>query len=280
MANRLAPVFLGAFTLLAAGSTATMAKDESLEESYCRLIETSAHAYALPVAFFTRLIWRESSFRADVTSPAGAQGVAQFMPATANEVGLANPFDPEEAIPKAAKLLSDLKQRFGSIGLAAAAYNAGPGRVSSWLAGGFIPAETRDYVYFITGHTVEDWKADATGPEADVVAMSALNCSTLMAKIRLETPARLARSQVFAPWGVQLAGGFSKAAALAQYDRARKAYASVLEGLEPMVIGGRVRSRGFGAFYRVRAPAQTRAGAQSVCARILSVGGACVVLRS
>ena len=48
------------------------------------------------------------------------------MPKTADERGLANPFDPEEAIPKSAELLADLKQRFGNLGLAAAAYNAGP----------------------------------------------------------------------------------------------------------------------------------------------------------
>jgi soluble lytic murein transglycosylase-like protein len=55
------------------------------------------------------------------------------MPKTADEHGLANPFDPEEAIPKSAELLADLKQRFGNLGLAAAAYNAGAARVANWL---------------------------------------------------------------------------------------------------------------------------------------------------
>ncbi|WP_368735615.1 transglycosylase SLT domain-containing protein, partial [Escherichia coli] len=53
---------------------------ETLEQTLCRLIETGARRHNLPVHFFTRLIWAESSFRIGVVSPAGAQGVAQFMP--------------------------------------------------------------------------------------------------------------------------------------------------------------------------------------------------------
>src|SRR5215471_14551468 len=137
-------------------------KVEPVETSVCRLIESSARTHGLPVAFLTRLIWQESSFRPNEVGPAGAQGIAQFMPKTGDERGLANPFDPEEAIPKSAELLADLKQRFGNLGLAAAAYNAGPARVAKWLAGhGNMPAETRDYVLNIAGHPVEDWIGDA-----------------------------------------------------------------------------------------------------------------------
>ena len=115
-------------------------------------------ANRLPVEFLTRLIWRESSFRAGAVSPAGAQGIAQFMPGTAQERGLADPFDPEQAIPKAAHLLADLRRRFGNLGVAAAAYNAGPARVADWLRGaGGLPAETRAYVRFVTRSAVEAW---------------------------------------------------------------------------------------------------------------------------
>src|SRR5580658_5660465 len=64
----------------------------------CGIVESSAMAEGLPVGFFTRLIWRESAFRPTAVSPAGAQGVAQFMPRTAWERGLADPFDPAAAI--------------------------------------------------------------------------------------------------------------------------------------------------------------------------------------
>src|SRR5713226_7283193 len=124
---------------------------EPVAHADCRLIEGSARANQLPVAFFTRLIWRESSFRAGVVSPAGAEGIAQFMPGTARERGLADPFDPEEAIPKAARLLADLWRRFGTLANAAAAYNAGPARVETWLRGqGELPALTHAYVRFVT----------------------------------------------------------------------------------------------------------------------------------
>lgn len=84
---------------------------ESVDQALCRLIEHSASAHRLELSFFTRLIWRESSFRIGAQSHAGAQGVAQFMPRTAAERGLADPFDPEQAIPKAAELLADLRVR-------------------------------------------------------------------------------------------------------------------------------------------------------------------------
>ena len=137
-------------------------ESETVEQALCRLIEDSAKARKLPVPFLTRLIWRESAFRVGVVSPAGAQGVAQFMPGTAKDRGLTDPFDPEQAIPHAAHFLADLKRQFGNLGLAAAAYNGGPGRVSAWLAGsGGLPAETRAYVIAITGRLAEDWRPNA-----------------------------------------------------------------------------------------------------------------------
>ena len=168
----------GGSSALAGSETAATGKVESIEASVCRLIESSARTQSLPVAFLTRLIWQESSFRPDTISPAGAQGIAQFMPKTADERGLANPFDPEEAIPKSAELLADLKQRFGNLGLAAAAYNAGPARVANWLAGhGNLPAETRDYVLTITRHPVEDWIGDAAAETiTDSAISSKLSC--------------------------------------------------------------------------------------------------------
>jgi hypothetical protein len=139
---------------------------ETVEQALCRLIEGSAKARGLPVPFLTRLIWRESSFRVGVVSPAGAQGVAQFMPGTALERGLLDPFDPEQAIPHAAHLLADLQRRFGNLGLTAAAYNGGAQRVTNWLAGsGDLPAETRAYVLWITGSPAEEWRG-GTSDEA------------------------------------------------------------------------------------------------------------------
>src|SRR5688500_2266456 len=90
------------------------ANTETVEQAICRLVDGAAQANKLPSGFLTRLIWQESSFRTTVISPAGAQGVAQFMPGTAQERGLADPFDPEQAIPAAAALLRDHSARFGN----------------------------------------------------------------------------------------------------------------------------------------------------------------------
>lgn len=256
------------------------AASETVEETVCSLIETAAHSRGLPVAFLTRLIWQESSFRASVISPAGAEGIAQFMPGTANERGLLDPFDPEKAIPEAAALLADLAQRFGNLGLAAAAYNGGPARVAGWLAGrGALPAETRDYVLKITGRAVEDWATDGAGVTiADSAGQDAQSCLQLASTIRTVEPDTDAGVTKLAPWGVQLAGSFSKAAALAAFARAQHSYSSVLAGIQPMVIGTRLLSRGTRPYYRVRVAEPTRNAADLLCGKIERVGGACAVL--
>jgi Transglycosylase SLT domain/SPOR domain len=260
---------------------------ETVHEALCRLIDTAAQDYGVEADFLTNLIWRESSFRAHVVSPKGAQGIAQFMPGTAAERGLADPFDPEQAIPQAARLIADLSVRFGNPGLAAAAYNGGPTRVAKWLAGeGGLPAETRTYVLRVTGLAVDEWAAIARGQKpAPAVRAPALTCAGIVATLRRpgrrpETAPEGIEEAPFAPWGVQLAGNFSKAVALASFSRARQRYAGVLGETLPMVIGTRLRSRGTRTFYRVRVPAESRPAADALCVSIRKVGGACVVLRS
>jgi hypothetical protein len=217
-------------------------------------------------------------------SPKGAQGVAQFMPRTAVERGLADPFDPEQAIPASAGYLSDLIRQFGNFGLGAAAYNAGPTRIANWLgAKSSLPQETRDYVLFITGRSIDEWAAEkAAGEQLPAPAAEPKkSCLELAAAIRKGAPSEpIIALAPLAPWGVQLAGNFSKAIALTAYARARQRYASIIGGLQPMIIGTRFRSRGTRAFYRVRVPAQSRNDADTLCNRIHGVGGACIVLRS
>ena len=124
----------------------------------CEAVKAAAEEHDLPIGFFVRLLWQESRFRSEEVSHAGAQGIAQFMPQTAVEMGLKNPFDPLQAIPASAKFLRKLYNQFGNLGLAAAAYNAGGGRIEKWLSRrGALPHETRAYVKIITGHTAEAW---------------------------------------------------------------------------------------------------------------------------
>jgi hypothetical protein len=127
-------------------------------EQFCRALKEAAEQSGIPVPFFARLLWQESRFKSNEVSQAGAQGVAQFMPETAAEVGLDDPFDAMKALPASAKFLRKLRDDFGNLGLAAAAYNAGPGRIQKWLAReSELPRETRDYVRIITGTKAEDW---------------------------------------------------------------------------------------------------------------------------
>ena len=134
------------------------AEHNSLEQ-LCNAVVVAAKAHELPLAFFANLIWQESRFNPHAVSRAGAEGIAQFMPATAARSGLADPFDPSQAIPASAQLLRQLKRQFGNWGLAAAAYNSGPKRVTDWLARrAELPRETRGYVSTITGFSAEQWR--------------------------------------------------------------------------------------------------------------------------
>ncbi|HEX3954270.1 MAG TPA: lytic transglycosylase domain-containing protein [Stellaceae bacterium] len=261
---------------------ASAAAMEPVEQAICRLIEQSAGANRLPVAFVTRIIWRESAFHAGAVSPAGAMGIAQFMPGTALERGLADPFDPEQAIPKAARLLADLRRQFGNLGIAAAAYNAGAARVAGWLRGeSDLPAETRAYVRFVTERGADEWAGKMRDALSDPVPAEAPSCVGLLAELRRDSEeAGSADFAPLAPWGVQLAGNFSKARALAAFERARSRYARLIADDRPMIMGRLLRSRGTRRFYQVRLPAASRAAAVNLCARIQASGGNCVPLRS
>jgi hypothetical protein len=282
--RRAAMLALAAGLALTGGAGAQEATVETLEQAICGMIEAGARRHGLPVHFFTRLIWAESRFRIRAVSPAGAQGVAQFMPGTARERGLADPFDPQEAIAHSASLLADLNRQFGNLGLAAAAYNGGPTRVQNFLDGrGGLPLETQNYVFQITARTAEEWAeqrrrtAPPAGQLQDLPPQSCLNVTALL---RRPGEALAGVEGPFAPWGVQLAGNFSRAVALASYGRARGRLGAVIGDIQPLVLGSRLRSRGRAVFWRIRVPAQTRGAADGLCNRIRAVGGACAVLRT
>jgi Transglycosylase SLT domain/D-alanyl-D-alanine carboxypeptidase len=113
-------------------------------------IVRASQRWNVGAALLSAQIYAESNFNPFAQSPAGAQGIAQFMPGTAQSIGLDNPFDPEQAIDAQAHLMRDLLRRFGSVPLALAAYNAGAGAVEQY--GGIPPfAETRAYVAKILG---------------------------------------------------------------------------------------------------------------------------------
>ena len=238
------------------------------------------------------MIWQESRFQSDAVGPVTrsgqrAQGIAQFMPGTASERRLLDPFDPVQALPKSAEFLSELRNQFGNLGLAAAAYNAGPRRVQEWLAGsGSMPQETRNYVvrhHRLHGRRMGRGRQERqdAGARADVAS-----CRELMALLKrapnpfvtqLEQHVTLAAAKL---WGVQLAAGFSRDKALAMYARAMKRLSAVIGDQDPSLLSSVMRSRGTRAFYQVRIGADTRPAADDLCNRIRRAGGACFVLRN
>ena len=114
-------------------------------ERFRELVTASAAAHGIPAVVLAALLRTESGFDPAAVSPAGAQGIAQFMPGTARGIGLVDPFDPDRAIPAAARLLAGHLAAFGTIPLSLAAYNAGPGAVRRY--GGVPPfPETQRYV--------------------------------------------------------------------------------------------------------------------------------------
>ena len=144
-----------------------MARQQAFIAHICRRIEVEARASKLPAAFLVRLIWLESRFDPNAISPKGARGIAQFMPGTARLRGLADPFDARSAIAASARYLGELRDEFGNLGFAAAAYNAGEQGVRNWRAGkSRLPHETEDYVFVITGYTSDKWnKADTVNAD-------------------------------------------------------------------------------------------------------------------
>jgi hypothetical protein len=105
----------------------------------------SAARWNVPPALMAGQLMAESGFDPSAGSPAGAQGIAQFMPSTAAAYGLTNPYDPVAAIDAEAHLMSDLLRQFGSPELALAAYNAGPAPVEACHCIPLYP-ETQAYV--------------------------------------------------------------------------------------------------------------------------------------
>ena len=117
---------------------------------FAPMLARAAQRWNVSAALLAAQIYAESNFNPFARSPAGAQGIAQFMPATAEAMGLDDPFDAGEAIEAQAHLMRDLLRRFGAVPLALAAYNAGPGAVAGCMC---VPpyAETRGYVARILG---------------------------------------------------------------------------------------------------------------------------------
>ena len=259
-------------------------RTSELSQSLCPLIESAAAQNQLPVEFFARLIWQESRLRPDAVGPVTrsgkrAQGIAQFMPATAAERSLLDAFDPAQALPKSAEFLRELRGQFGNLGLAAAAYNAGPQRVQDWLRGKrTLPSETLAYVRSVTGHSAEEWKR----PDARTWQVSIPSDTPCVGTTKLAAkPVPAASSAPPVPsaaWAVRLIGDRLESTALSRYAQLQKKYQAILGGREPLVV--RMTMGNTAIWHRISIAADTHESAETLCSRLRAAGGSCLVQRN
>lgn len=254
--------------------------DAAKLDRICSLIEQSAAKAQISPHFFARLIWKESRFDSLAVSPAGAQGIAQFMPGTAALRGLADSFDITQAIPASADYLAELREKFGNLGLAAAAYNGGEARVTNWLGGrGFLPLETEDYVLTITGERADTFRnRSRTIRDLPVEPDKsfAQGCRRLPI---IETRSPAMAQTLLKPWAVQVAGHFKRSVAERAWQRIERANRTVLDGL-PHAISRAPTAMGRQSIYAVRVGADSRGAADAICARLRRNGGSCVVMKN
>ncbi|WDR01171.1 lytic transglycosylase domain-containing protein [Devosia algicola] len=248
----------------------------------CTFIAAVADFWHLPDAFLARLIWQESRFEPSAVSPAGAEGIAQFMPGTARIRQLKDPFDPAESLARSAQYLAELTDKFGNLGLAAAAYNAGENRISRAInAQGYIPAETRQYVAIITGQSIDYWLRDTPEPinfalhPTEKFDQSCIEMAKAAPLIEL-----LPDSAHWQPWGVLIAQNFSRKLASRRFTRAKQAYDAVLGDEQMLLISVRNPSFGRRTRYSAMVGRATRAEAQKLCTQLMARGGNCIVQKN
>jgi hypothetical protein len=227
------------------------------------------------------VIWQESRFNAQAVSPKGARGIAQFMPRTADWRRLADPFDPIEALKNSAGYLHELRDKFGNLGLAAAGYNAGPRRVSAWLAGKrALPGETRNYVAIVTGWTADDWASPKPPATPEMTIPQGVPC-TRLANLILAPKDEARRIASYVPrWGMQLTANWSESRAWATYRAIQKQYAALVGDREPIVVHSRGIGLGTAMRYNIRIADDDRVYLEKFCNTLIAAGGACVVLRN
>jgi hypothetical protein len=247
----------------------------------CAAIETYAAHFSLPEGFLARLIWQESRFDPAAISPVGAQGIAQFMPGTAKLRSLRDPFDPAEALAKSAEYLRFLEVKFGNLGLAAAAYNGGEGRISGFVAGGWVAGETRAYVSIITGRPIDYWLSETIEPADYSLSPEQpfQDACVEMAKA-VPMPSFGPETGGWQPWGVLIAQNFSQDIARAAFVRAQSRFETLMAGKDLLLITTRNLSFGTRTRYSAQIGFPERKAAQEFCEELLKVGGNCIVQKN
>jgi len=262
--------------------TATCIRQSTFFRDTCSAIARFAWREGLPSGYLARLIWQESHFDPYALSVAGAQGIAQFMPSTARIRAVRNTFDPTEALAKSAEYLRFLADKYGNLGLAAAAYNGGEGRMTRYVnVGGYLPGETRYYVEIITGLPVEAWQQDPP-PEPDYRLSKTepfLDACIRMAETEA-APSLDRPPSEWRPWGVLLAQNFSQPTAIRSFERAKAAHPKILGNEKLMLLLARNPNFGPRLRHYAMIGRDTRKDAEDLCSRLQKDGGSCIVRKN
>ena len=261
--------------------TAVCIRQEHFFRDTCSAIYIFAWRERLPEGYFARLIWQESRFDPTALSTAGAQGIAQFIPSTARLRGLADPFDPSEALAKSARYLRFLANKYGNLGLAAVAYNSGEARASSYVnAGGNLPGETREYVQIITGLAAEAWLTDVGNVDYALNKSGGFLESCVKMAEAEEVPRMDLPPGEWKPWGVMLAQNFSQGVVVRRFERVQAAYSKVIGDEKMMLLMARNPSFGPRLRHIAMIGREKREDAEALCARLQNAGGACIVRKN
>jgi hypothetical protein len=247
----------------------------------CNAIAIFSERHGLDRDFFARLIWQESRFDPNALSPANAHGIAQFIPSTAKLRGLADPYNPADALEHSAQYLAEMKRKYGSLGLAAIGYNGGERRAEGFLKGKGLARETVNYVPIITGLSAEDWRdnPDAAPDLRLSKTQTFLPACYAMAQNRRITPLAKPKPRV-KPWGVQVGFSTSKSRARTRVKERTRSCRSVADKERIDLIFKKNRVSGKKGYYFAQFGRNDRRSAQRLCDAMRRSGCICLVVKN
>ena len=254
---------------------------ETYPQDLCRAIERLSMENDLPPAFFARLIWRESRFRADAVSYKGAEGIAQFMPGTAKLRGLSNSFDVVQALDASSRYLGELRDRFGNLGFRRRR----------------LQCRRRGLLRFLTNAGCRSKRATTSSPLPAIPSRHGRTtrrkrgrrpgsgptflsaCIRLAVSRKLREPI-LVQASDWAPWAVQLAANFDPAIARRLMRQSVARLPEPLSSESAMIVRQQRVKPGMRPKYQARIGRDTRQEAIALCDAIRKAGVACAVVKN